>query len=525
MKKRILIILLLLGIFISISGCGTSNNNNVTFNQGTADKLGDTGGLKLPLSDAAETIEWSVTTSHEDFNNSWFAVKLREVTGLNVQFRVVPAATVTDKLNVWIASKDLPDIIGNGLDTRVANDLAAQGAIAPVDDFIDVLPNFKATFIDNKENNWIFKSYAAPHDGKLYGFYGYDWARDVNHGMLYRKDIFDKHNIPMWDGPDSFYSAMKKLKELYPQSTPFTSKNQDGLFQKLSNSWGIMAFQPYYNEETGKWNYTDTDTTYKDMLDYIKKLYDEKLLDPEFLTLTQASWTSKMTQADKAFATFDWIGRLEMFKQQATAIPDYDLRWANPIGPKQTVAETNQLCWGRFVTNNKKAETSFKLLDFILSGAGAELVTMGIKDETYTIGEDGMAKYLAYTYEGNDIPDSTKLADKYGMFTEGVYLKFDRRSAYFSFTEKEQEAQEYMQDPTHIDSLDPVPVFTIDEQKKIDEILSKLNTAGREFAAQYILSSNTGDAAWNAWVEKANGLGAEEIEQIYNNAQKRYEQK
>lgn len=86
MKKRILTILLLLGIFISISGCGTSNNNNVTFNQETADKLGDTGGLKLPLSDAAETIEWSVTTSHEDFNNSWFAVKLREVTGLNVQF-------------------------------------------------------------------------------------------------------------------------------------------------------------------------------------------------------------------------------------------------------------------------------------------------------------------------------------------------------------------------------------------------------------------------------------------------------
>ncbi len=523
MKKTLCMLLALLMTASMFVGCGDGGASaNATFNQEIADKLGDTGGLKLPLTDKAAAIEWSVTTAHEDFGSSWFATRIREATGVDVQFRVVPSASAKDKMSVWIASRDLPDIIGQGVDLTVGHDLAAQGGIAAVEDYLDVLPNFKATFVDNKDNNWVFNSYAAPHDGKLYGFYGWDYNRDVNHGMLYRKDIFDKHSIPMWNSPDTFYSAMKKLKELYPASTPFTSKNQDGLFQKLSNSWGIMAFKPYYDEVNDVWKYTDTDATYKDMLDYLKKLYDEKLLDPEFLTLTQAAWTSKMTQADKAFATFDWIGRLDMFKQQATAVPDYDLRYANPIGPNQSVAQADQLCWARYVANTDNAELAFKLLDFTLSPAGKELVTLGIKGETYEIGEDGMAKYLEYSYEdAENTPDMSKLLDKYGMFTEGVYLSFDRRSVYFNFTEKEKEAQVYGAPGAKIDPLDPKLVFTAEEQEKINDIQAKLDTAGREFASKYILSAETGDSAWNAWVEKAKGLGADEMIKIYNDAQKR----
>ena len=519
--KKWLCMLLACGMVLSVfTGCGESEN--VTFDQETADKLGDLGGLKLPLSEKGETIEWSVTTSHENFNDSWVADKLRKATGLDVQFRIVPAATAQEKLNVWIASKDLPDIIGQGLDDNVKDDLASQGAIAAVEDYLDELPNFKKTFADNEENSWIFKSYAAP-DGKLYGFYGYDWARDINTGAaMYRKDIFDKHNIPMWNDPDSFYSAVKKLKELYPSSSPFTSKGKDGIFKTLGYSWGLEAHKTYYDEASGEWKYTDTDPQYKDMLDFMRKLYAEKLLDPEFLTLTQAAWTSKMTAANSAFVTVDWIGRLEMFKKQAVSVPDYDLRFANPIGPKQTMKETDQICWARYVANNEKAETAFKLLDFLLSPAGAELITMGVKDETYTLDENGKARYLDFSYEGDDTPDMNNLEMKYGMFVEGMYLKFDRRSSYFQFTEKEQEAQDFAKDPAHIDPLDPVLSFTNEEKDVVNDCLSKLETAGKEFATKYVLGTETGDAAWNAWVQKANTLGAQKLADIYNEAQKRY---
>lgn len=522
MKKAIAAALAAMMAASCLAGCGGGGSNTI-YNQETAEKLGDTGGLKLPLTDKNETVEWSITSTNEKFNESYVATKLREATGVDVQFRIVPAASAKEKVSVWLASKDLPDILGQGLDDNVKDEIAIQGAIAAVEDYIDQLPNFKAIFVDNKDNNWIFKSYAAP-DGKLYGFYGYDWARDVNTGAtMYRKDIFDKHNIPMWNGPDSFYSAMRKLKELYPQSSPLTLKSKDGIFKTLAYSWGMTAHEPYYDEASKVWKYTDTDPQYKNMLDFMKKLYDEKLLDPEFLTMTQAAWTSKMTQTDKAFATVDWIGRMEMFKKQAINTPDYDLRFANPIGPKQVMKEADQVCWARYVAKNDKAETAFKLLDFVLSPAGAELITMGINGETYTLDEQGKAKYLEFTYTEDDTPDMSSLESKYGMFAEGMYLKFDRRSSYFQFSEREQEAQDFAKDPKHMDPLDPVLAFTKEEKEVINDCKTKLETAGKEFASKYVLGTGTGDAAWNAWVEKANGIGAEKIIQIYNEAQKRYD--
>ena len=442
------------------------------------------------------------------------------MTGVNFKLVPIPSASAKEKLSVLAASKQLPDIVGNGMDINEANDLAVQGAFASVEDYIDKLPNFKKTFVDDESRNWVFKSYAAT-DGKLYGFYGWDWNRDINtNATMYRKDIFDKHGLTMWHNPDEFYETLKKLKELYPDSTPYTTKQGDGLFKALSVSWGMEAHEPYYNESKKQWFYTDIQPEYKEMLDFIKKCYDEKLFDPEVITNTQAAWTAKMTQADKAFVTTDWIGRMEMFKEQTKdTVPDYDLRFANPIGPVQVMRQAKQLCWARYVSRNDKAETAFKLLDFCLSPTGKELITMGIEGETYEIGEDGMAKYLEFDHT----PSSSELSEKYGMFLEGMYLSFDRRSAYFQFTEREQEAQDFAKDPAHISPTDPILAFTPEEQKILTEYSSNLDKAGREFATKYILGTETGDAAWKAWVERAKKDGADAIIKIYNDAQKRYD--
>ena len=152
MKKRMIAFGLSALMCLPLAGCGGGGSNTI-YNSETAEKIGDTGGLKLPLTDKNETVEWSITSSNEKFNESYVATKLREATGVDVQFRVVPAASVKEKVSVWLASKDLPDILGQGLDDNVKDDMATQGAIAAVEDYIDQLPNFKATFVDNKDNN------------------------------------------------------------------------------------------------------------------------------------------------------------------------------------------------------------------------------------------------------------------------------------------------------------------------------------------------------------------------------------
>jgi putative aldouronate transport system substrate-binding protein len=230
-----------------------------------------------------------------------------------------------------------------------------------------------------------------------------------------------------------------------------------------------------------------------------------------------------MTQAEKAFVTTDWIGRMDAFKTQtADTVPDYDLRFANPIGPDQTLPEVSQLCWPRHVSSqSKNIETCFKLLDFTLSPAGKALITMGIEGETYEIDENGMAKYLDPEYAGKT-PTMTELQEKYGMYVQGMYLSFDRRCAYFNYTEREQEAQDFGKDPSHISPRDPELVFTEEENTKKNELIATFMKAGREFATKYILN-NGGQKEWDNWVAQAEKLGYKELEKIYNDAQARYD--
>jgi len=512
MKKNIYFLITFIVILSLLAGCSPKTTTNSLYNPDVVVK--DAGGLKLPLCDEPVEIRWSVTSSVSDLNDSYVLKKMREMTGVNVQLDVYPAATAMEKIKVLIAANDMPDIIGQGLNDSLAMDLCSQGAFAAVSDYLDELPNFKRVFVDNKDNNWIFKSYAAK-DGKLYGYYGYDYSRDINHGMLYRKDIFDKHGIKMWNSPEEFYQALKKLKSLYPDSVPFVSKNTDQIFDKLGTSWGVAAHKPYYDEAAKIWKYSDTDPKYKDMLDFLKKLYDEKLIDPEFLTATQSAWTQKMTQKDKAFVTFDWIGRLEQFKEQTlNTVPDYDLRFANPVGPQQTYPAANQLCWARYVPKGDNEEIAFKLLDFCLSPTGVELYSIGVEGETYTIGEDGYADYIGF--EGK-VPSLNEREAKWGMSIEGMYLSIDRRSASFQFSEREQEAQDFAKQEGRTSPLDPILQFKEDEKDVINTKTPDLQKAGKEFAVKYIL----GNASWDEWVEKAKSLGADEIVKIYNDAQAR----
>ncbi|MBU5451242.1 extracellular solute-binding protein [Acetivibrio sp. MSJd-27] len=523
MKKIIACVAAAAIVMSCFSACGPNAGKTTVETKVGEIKIGSTGGLKLPLTDKSPEMTMIVASNQTDFNDKYAVQKLRELTGINLQINAYPASTIFEKVKAIIASKNMPDIIMGGIgSTDTANDIGMQGALAPVNDYIEKMPNFKRTFVDNKENSWIFQSFQAS-DGNLYTVPSYDCERQVNHGMLYRKDIFDKHGIKEWNSDTEFYEAMKKLKSIYPSSTPFTSKNGDLIFNKLSFSWGLNAGLPYYDETSGVWKFSDTDPEFKNMLDYLRKLYAEGLIDQEFLTLTQAAWTSKMTQQDKAFATFDWIGRLDMFQEQTrNTLPEYNLRYGNPMGPKQTYQELPKVAEGTaVVAKNGQPELSFQLIDFLMSDAGAELMTMGIEGETYVLDENGMAKYIEF-------PEDKKigindLEDKYGMFVSGLAKRFDRRSIYFNFSEREQEAQDKVKDKSKIEPADPKLAFTAEEKEIITKYMPNLTKAAKEFNSLYVLGTKTGDAAWNEWLDKAKSLGVDEVVKAYNDAQARYD--
>ncbi len=286
-----------------------------------------------------------------------------------------------------------------------------------------------------------------------------------------------------------------------------------------------VPFAPpaYYDEAAKTWKLATIQPEFKAMIDFMKKLYNEGLLDPEFITDTQASWTAKLTEKEKSFVTYDWIGRLDMFYEQVKdTIPEYDLRYANPVGPTGNIRSLSKIMdFGNAIANGKNALAALKMMDYLTSPSGSELITMGIKDKHFLLGPDGKVQYPSIT----DVAkvEITTLEDRFGAWIQGMYLKVDPRSAYFNYTEKEQDAQDKINAGKKYEALDPVLKYTNEETSTVAELTQVIEKAGNEFAIQYILDKKYGEAQWNEWLAKAEKLGAKKLEETHNAAQKRFD--
>ena len=543
MKKRLISSILVVAMVAGLlTGCGNSKGTEAgktnpteapktdvaadatePAETGAEDNLyGDTGGLKLPLVDKPTTITWMLQSTVQGLNDKDVIKEIEKRTGVKLDILSYPAASYADKLNITLASGSLPDII-TGSSYSEVNKLGAQGAFVAINEYLDKLPNFKSLYADNDQNNWVMKSFSDDKNN-IYTWPIYGLNRDVNHGFMYRKDIFDQHGIKEWTNTEEFYQAMKQLKELYPNSTPIVSKTQDAIFKDWAYGWGIggESYPMIYDETSTTWKLATIQPQFKEMIDFMKKLYNEGLLDPEFVTDTAASWTAKMTSENGAFVTFDWIGRLDMFYEQVKdAIPGYNLRYANPVGPTGNVRSLNKvLNFGTAIAKGKNEEVALKLLDYLTSPSGSELITLGIEGEHYTLDANGKVTYPNIT----DVEkiEITTLEERYGAWIEGMYLKVDPRSTYFNYTEKEQEAQDKINKDMKYEAIDPQLKFTDDETSELVELTTALQKTGVEFAVQYVLDKNFGDVQWTEWLNNAQKLNAARLEEIYNTAQSRF---
>src|SRR5690606_34295673 len=153
-----------------------------------------------------------------------------------------------------------------------------------------------------------------------------------------------------------------------------------------------------------------------------------------------------------------WIGRLDLFYTQVKDVnPEYNLRFGNPVGPNNTIRSLPMISlYGHAVRNNEKAEVALKLLDYLTSPSGAELMTVGQEGVNYELDANGKVTYPEL--KDHDLIEIKLLEEKYGLWAQGSYVRTDKRSVYYNYTEKEQEAQDMMVDMKT--PLDPVLKFT-----------------------------------------------------------------
>lgn len=330
----------------------------------------------------------NVTGGKDEEENLLWAEALGEATGLTVTVEK-PASDYDNVLMQKLSAGESYDLIYITA-SQYAN-LVEQGALTDLTDYIaasEILSNNvpASEWEDLKVDGRI---YAGFNKRELHIMVG------VNKVMLEAAGIDYTQIEPTLDG---YYQVFKALREANP-STDFYPFNTI-----LSQNWDLqpwMASQGLkggilVDEADGKTYAPYATDAAAPVWEWLKKLYEEDLLDPSSFVDSTSDMRSKMGAASQQTAVdVDWAAWTGLQNANAAAggvsTDEYEIvalpGCQTPEG--DYIIRKGSASLFAVPVNASNVEGAVKVLEYFATQEGGELLSLGIKDHDYTVAEDG----------------------------------------------------------------------------------------------------------------------------------------
>lgn len=278
--SRVLIAVVMLVSILAACGSNSeppkaSNNGGNASPNPSASESGKPEGKKGKIS-VSMFDRGQVAADEGTYESNRWTKWINENSPTEVEWIPVPRNEAQSKLNALIASGEAPDLIWE-YDRNYMTQLAAQGAIQPIGEYIE---KYSTSYKAYLEKNAELKPYLTV-DNKIYAIASKRGIDGIaNHAMWVRQDILDELGLSAPTTIDELIDLARKVKEKDPSMTPIVfNGNGHGimraLYQAASDQWYL---------EDGKMVYARTLDRYADSMAFQKLLFDEGLIDREYIT-------------------------------------------------------------------------------------------------------------------------------------------------------------------------------------------------------------------------------------------------
>lgn len=324
---------------------------------------------------------------------------LQEYTNTILDIVWAPSSVMPEKINTSIASGDLPMIIMN-LNNKgdVMVNAIRSGMFWEVGPYIKDYPNL------NKFNKQVLETTSI--DGKIYGLPR--WRYLVEDGFVYRKDWLDVLNMKLPTTIDEMYNVIKAFGTQDPDKNG--QADTMGIVE-YADIRGFRALSSWFgapNEwdmKDGKFTSAVMTSEYLDTMKFLKKLYDEKLLNQDFAIINR---NQRDDYINKGRAGFEITGidqgerYGDLVKVNPKAVIGIDSRIKGPKGDRQSTSKGYNGVFF-FPKSSVKTEAELKRILAFFDKMGDEkmqiLFQYGIEGKHYT-SQNGK---ISVTKEQNDL--------------------------------------------------------------------------------------------------------------------------
>lgn len=318
MKKSLAILLaLLLFVSLALTGCQNTAKPEEKTDTSTTEKKEETkteekkedtsstskmsAAGEFPIVTEPTTLKvLTVPSSYvEDYNTNYAVGWLEEKTGVKIDWNLLSSTDAATKISLLLATNaesEMPDVFYTGIGRSLVESYGVQGVLVPLEGYIeDYGVNMKALYAHND----TVENQLTCYDGHIYwlGRY-YETVHTRSTQKLWMNDKW-LENVGM-DAPkttDEFYDVLKAFQEQDANGNGDATDEIPFLYYNggYNGQFGIALINAftycppdkgYCFGDDGKITVPFIQDGFKDALVYLKKLYDEKLIDNECFSMT-----------------------------------------------------------------------------------------------------------------------------------------------------------------------------------------------------------------------------------------------
>lgn len=530
---------LLLTCMLSVSlavGCSSKGSGGTAQSDPSSEGESAINETGFPIVDDKMTVTGFAGKffANADWNNIRLWQEYEKMTNIQVQWDTVHKDNLAEKRNLLLAGGDYPEMFYASAFPRT--DLlkyGKQGAFIPLNDLIDQhAPNFKALM---EKYPVIEKGITMP-DGNIYGLptiYDPEF-RSVLYGTPWVKsEWLTKLGLQEPQTLDEFYDMLKAFKEKDPNGNgqkdeyAWGGVGTAGIVNYLRGSFGLNYHgTSNINVDTdpasGKVRFIPTDPRYKELLQFVNKLYKDGLLEQDIMSVKSTEVDAKGVEG--LLGVVDNVDPVAIYNQEGyVGLPVLK----GPHGDQMFSATGSPLGnIGMFVLTDKAKNPAalIRWMDYFYSDEGIRMFFMGWKDETYKEDAEGNVDYVDDIKNNPEGLNLDQAVGQYLIWPGGYYPGFVTQK-YFkgaeglpTSVENAKKAEPYV---IPQDKVWPPFNFTADEQSELTGIQTDIHTYVDEMRDKFIAGNESFDN-WDQYVANLQKMGSERYLAIYQSAADRY---
>ena len=489
---------------------------------------------------ATEPVTFDVLyRDHPNYPNNpdWlFYSELANRTNVSLEPTLAPLSDWEQRRSLLIGAGDAPSIISVTAPGAEVP-FVSSGAILPVSDYLDLMPNFQ-----DKVEKWGLEDQLdtlRQEDGKFYLLPGLLEELRPDYTLAFRTDVLEQVGVEPPTSWDEVRTALEAIKAAHPDSYPLSDRWEgQALLNYAAASFGTAGGWGYglgttWDEDAEEFVYTGATDEYRDMVTYFHGLVEDGLMDPESFTQPDDTARQKLAnQQSYAVSTNAQELLLERTALDATVGQGaYSLAKIEvPEGPAGDVIGGTRLESGLMVSSSALERDDFvAMMQFIdwlyYSDEGLEYTKWGVEGTTYTQEGEDYVLTPDVTFQSLNPAGTKNLQKDFGFFN-GVYMLAQGSSqdlVLSHLNEEEVAWQEAMAEKEQAPVAPPAPLDEIElEQAGLTQ--SALNDTTQQATLQFILGQRDPEADWDAYVQELEGAGMGTYLDLVNGAHDRYEE-